>query len=510
MFTWIKARKSDHRLADKEDAKELLAALSRGESLSGLQRLSELLDDLKIAQGIGVGRMYEIVDAVDRTGRAHYRSASQEFLGHRHQLTTFQANRIWTSAGEYVVQLAEAYQLCLAAFEANASGAAALRTQVVRILGRAIRLRAAALKWDCLRHTTHFGNWAEIYRLYQLAEMRGRVHEKVLLYRGGRLSTVEAEFMQALMLAAASPQALVPEQIEAAERIIASLAGHLTLSNADRAKRPYFFDPASGAPPVRELPGIRPPFTARRFGPGGAEVELRQLLRNAEAGTLPGSQFGLQGVSETVLRTTLQHLVRYWCELPADRRHVRRRLATCATVVHGFEEVAANVGNMLAGYPFVSDQEAWLVENAADGGVGALVKSPHGTWVNVGVLLAYRHPDSATWNAGIVRHMSEEEDQTLCVGVELIAQGGVAVSVWGDKRGANIQDDGVLCVWLAGAGCGEGEVKLLMPALLYSPAATLDATLYDRKYRLSPLRLLEAGPDYELGLFKVARRTEDE
>jgi hypothetical protein len=38
----------------------------------------------------------------------------------------------------------------------------------------------------------------------------------------------------------------------------------------------------------------------------------------------------------------------------------------------------------------------------------------------------------------------------------------------------------------------------------------LDATLYDRNYRLTPLRLLEAGPDYELGLFKVARRTEHE
>jgi hypothetical protein len=510
MFTWIKARKSDHRLADEEDAKELLAALSRDESLSGLQRLSELLDDLKIAQGISVGRMYEIVDAVDHTGRAHYRNASQEFLGHRHRLTKFQANRIWTSAGEYLVQLAEAYQLCLAAFEADASGAAALRTQVVRILGRAIRLRAAALKWDCLRYTSHFGNWAEVYRLYQLAEMRGRVHEKVLLYRGGRLSTVEAEFMQALMLAAASPQALVPEQIEAAERIIASLAGHLTLSNADRGKRPYFFDPASGTPPARELPGIRPPFTARRFGPGGAEAELRQLVRNAQAGALTGSEFGLQGVSEAMLRTTLQHLVRYWCELPADRRHVRRRLATCATVVHGFEEVAANVGNMLVEYPFVSDQEVWLVENAADGGVGALVKSPHGTWVNVGALFAYRYPDSATWNAGIVRHMSEEADQMLCVGVEVVAQGGVAVSVRSNRRRADVQGDGVLCVWLAGTGCEAGEMQLLMPAALYSPSSPLEATLYDRRYLLIPLRLVEAGSDYELGLFKVARGTQRE
>ena len=100
-------------------------------------------------------------------------------------------------------------------------------------------------------------------------------------------------------------QALLPEQIDAAERIIASLAGHLTLSNPERAKQPYFFDPASGAPPVRELTGIRPPFTARRFGAGGAEEELRQLLRKAQKGTLGRGELGLQGVSNEMLETTL-------------------------------------------------------------------------------------------------------------------------------------------------------------------------------------------------------------
>ena len=506
MFAWIKDRKSEHCLADAEEAKELLSALSRDESLSGLQRLSELLDDLKIARGIDLGRMYEIVDAVDRTGRAHYRRVSQDFLGHRHRLTKFQINRIWTSAGEYVIQLAEAYQLCLAAFEANASGAAALRPQLVRIIGRAIRLRAAALKWDCLRYTSQFGKWPEVYRLYQLAEKRDQVHEEVLLYRGGRLSTIEAEFLQALMLAAASPQGLVPEQIEAAERIIASLARYLTLNDAAQTKRPYFFDPASGAPPARELPGIRPPSTARRFGPGAAESELRQLLLEAQTGTLAPGDFGLQGVPEKIVRTTLQHIVRYWCELPADRRHVRRRRATGTIVVHGFEEVAANVGNMLVEYPFASDQEIWIVENAADGGVGALVKQPHGTWVNVGALLAYRYSDGGSWNAGIVRHMNEGDDLTLWVGVEVVAQGGVAVSVRGNKRRPGASDNEVLCVWLAGAGCKPGQMKLLMPASLYSLSSPLEATLYDRTYLLVPLRLLEAGPDYELGLFTAERR----
>ena len=49
-------------------------------------------------------------------------------------------------------------------------------------------------------------------------------------------------------------------------------------------------------------------------------------------------------------------------------------------------------------------------------------------------------------------------------------------------------------------------MKLLMPASLYSLSSPLEATLYDRTYLLVPLRLLEAGPDYELGLFTAERR----
>ena len=429
MLIWPKARKSTHPLADEQDAKELFAQLACIDSLSALQRLSELLDGLKIARGIGLGRLYDIVDGADRAGRSHYRSASQEFLGHRHRLTRYQGNRIWTSAGEYVTQVAEAYQWCLAQFMAGASGAADLRSHVVRIIGRAIRLRAAALKWDYFCYTSHFGKWAEIYRLHSLAEARSRAQEKILLYRGGRLSTLESEFMQALLLAAASPQALLPEQIDAAERIIAWFGGHFALSNPERAKQPYFFDPASGAPPARELTGIRPPLTARRFGAGGAEGELRQLLRKARAGTLGRGELGLQRVSDDMLETTLRHLLRYWYELPPDRQHVRQRRANGVVVVHGFEKVVANVGNMLVQHPVMSNEEAWIVENAANGGVGAVVKRPHGAWVGVGTLLAYRYADGAIWNAGIVRHLNEDDDQTLGVGIQVVAQGGVAISV---------------------------------------------------------------------------------
>jgi hypothetical protein len=113
---------------------------------------------LKIARAISLGRLYEIVGVVDRAGHTHYRSALQEFLSHRHRLTRYQGNHIWTSAGEYVTQLAEAYQWCLARCMAGASGAADVRTHVTRIIGRVIRLRAAAGSGGVSGHSTEIGD----------------------------------------------------------------------------------------------------------------------------------------------------------------------------------------------------------------------------------------------------------------------------------------------------------------------------------------------------------------
>src|SRR5215510_12509855 len=136
MLIWTRAKKSSHPLADEDGAKDLLAQLSSADSLSGLQRLCELVDGLKVARGIETARLYEIVDAVDRIGRVHYRSISQEFLNHRHRLTRYQENRIWVTAGEYVTQLAEAYQWWLAQFLSTKRGPTEGQTHFTRAIGR--------------------------------------------------------------------------------------------------------------------------------------------------------------------------------------------------------------------------------------------------------------------------------------------------------------------------------------------------------------------------------------
>jgi hypothetical protein len=490
-------------MADPASSRDVLQEITGREGGDCLQGLSGLLDKLKTARSLDLARAFDIVDDLDRAGRPAWRKAAHEYHAGAGRLTNYQANRLWAAVGDFMVQLAEAYEFCLASYETGAAGSAALRSQLLRMIGRALRLRVSALSWDYVRYASQFGRWSELYRLYQLAEHRGCADQKVVLYRGGRLCTIEQEFMQALMLAVAAPHSMLPEQIDVADRITARLAHHFALSGGANAKasRAYFFDPASNNPPARELPGIRPPFTARRFGLGDAEAELRNLAKRAERGELPLSEIGVDRHSQEIVAPTLQHLIRYWCDVPPERRHSRRREPQRIVVSHGFAEIVAKVGNLPSAYPFVSSQETWLVENNAEGGIGALVASPHGAWVTIGCLVAFRYPEAGVWNLGVVRHLTDEKADRF-VGIELVSRGGVAVSLVRPKgRGAATADD-CLGVWLAGEPSKDGHIRLLVPRGMHSPSSVVHMRVHDREYVLTPGAPIAAGPDYQICLYR--------
>jgi cyclic-di-GMP-binding protein len=503
MIVWTRAKPSEHPLADPRDAKELLGDLAKRDGVHVLPALSEYLDGIKTAGALDFKRAFEIIDELDRLGRTHHRGAMRELCLSNGKLTSFQANRIWTTVGEYLVQLAQAYQSCLAAYSGGAWGASVLRNQHLRIIARATRMRAAALTWDYLRYKTHFGDWGELYRLFSLAASLGRESEKVVLYQNGHVTTVERELMQALMMAAGAPHGMLVGQIDVTQHIAAYLGDYLALS-ANQASRPYYFDPQSQNPPTREVTGLRPPTGARRFGAGDAERELRALVRLADNNRFPRTDLGLQHQSEDLIKATLHHLIRYWCNAPPDRRHPRHRKLLRISVVHGYEEVVANVGNLPASYPFVSEQETWLVEDQSISGFGAIVAAPKGSWVTVGTLIAFRG-DNSCWYAGIVRRVKEEDDQARSVGVETLAQGGLGV--WLYRHGAQHEEEGTLCVWLSGGEpSSEKEIRLLMPAAAYSPSSTRVMRVHDNQYLLTPVALLHTGADYEVVRYRVMGR----
>jgi hypothetical protein len=174
-------------------------------------------------------------------------------------------------------------------------------------------------------------------------------------------------------------------------------------------------------------------------------------------------------------------------------------------VVHDYDEVVANVGGLALEYPFVSERETWIVENRSRDGLHALVPSPHGRWVHLGSVLAFREDDESAWRPAIVRRIIRDDDDARYVAVETLADGGAAVTVIPGvaATSADSNSEGVLAVLLAGRSDVTDEVTLLLPAAAYSGRSPIEMRAYDRRYRLMPVRLVESGDGYRIARFKI-------
>jgi hypothetical protein len=502
----IKRKPVGPRNSTEAPLEAFLASLPRDDPLVALPGLAAQLDSLATAP-IQPARLYELVDLIDRTGRPHYRRLAHGFISEHRQLTKFQEERLWNTVAGYLSQLVQGYRLCLAKCEVGASGSTLLMSLLPVITVRALRASAARLKWSYLRYrSVDAQHWKELNGLYVLAEQLGFAGKRVSPYRGAKHEcSGEQEFLQALMLDAASPRSLLPEQIEVAERLVTHCAQAFALSEKAGPGLTHYIDLVADAGPHR-LAGMRGlPHTVRVFGAGKAIEKLQAIGERLDEGSISPSEFGLgPGFEGEIVRATVRHLLRYWGPPVPERRHSRERHVTRITVLHGFDEVASNVGGMH--YPFVSEQEEWVVENRSRSGLHAMARSPHGRWVSVGSLVALREADHALWTLGLVRRIERDDDDTRHVALETLARGGAAVTILPHTSAKPKHDaEGTMCLLLPGPN-GVGQlIRLLLPPDTFSASAPLEMRAYDHRYLLIPAELLESSSDCQVGQYKILR-----
>ena len=486
-----------------------LERLVHADPLSALAQLSSHLDQLSAAQQVSPPRVHELVDLIDRTGRPHYRTLADTFVSQHNALTKFQEQQLCTTAVTYLSQLAQGYRLCLAKCEVGASGSTLLMGQLPVISVRAMRACATRLRWSYLRYRSpEPQHWTDLANLYLLAEAAGFAQKRASIYRGARQdSSVEQEFLQALLFAAASPASLLPEQIEVAERLVARCAPAFVISARTGTKLSHFFDLRAASGPQRMQRERQIPETARVFGAGAAVQQLETLRTKLDEGSITCSELGVRPeIDIEVVAATVRHLLRYWNPPLPQRRHSRQRDVGRVTVLHGFDEVASNVGGFTLHFPFVSDQEHWIVENRSRNGLHAIVRSPQGRWVSVGCLIAFRESEDAVWTSGLVRRIERDDDDTRQVAVETLALGGAGVTVLPHLQARRQPSaEGVLCVLLPASDDAGHEIRLLMPAGSFSESTALEMRAYDHRYLLIPIELVEAGTDWQVARFKILR-----
>lgn len=502
MLSFIPKRRSDHRLDDKAARRALLHDVANMKPLVVLGDLSAHLNAVKTTENLRPTRAMELVAFIEGIGEGPQQALTAVYVGPARLADSYQT-LIWNTVCGYWTQLADAHRFCLSKAQLAGSG---LKPHMARTICRALRARAAQIKWALFHHgPIDTQLWWELGELYGLAA-RAQLARTIISLGPNLKSSVEREFLCAAVLAASSPDALTAAQIEVADRVIAQLATHFRLSR----------QPAPGSFFVADLAGRHPPgrYSSERpidedmrcFGPAEAVTEVSRMIEQLDRDNTPPAELVGIEVEADVLRTTLLHLLRYWSAVPQERKQRRRRHTERVSVVHGYEDVVANVGGLFLESPFVSNEEEWLVENASEGGFGAVLSSAEGQWLALGSLIGLRREEGTAFGAGVVRRIVLDKNKNRHLGIEMLAAGGTAVTISPASTSADgspIPAHGELCVLMAAGEANTGEVTLMMRPSVFSHAQSVVMEAYDRRYTLSPLRLIDRGQEFDLARYRI-------
>ena len=325
------------------------------------------------------------------------------------------------------------------------------------------------------------------------------------IYPGARGSgTPSHEYLKVVMLWASSADVLPPLKQEIAERAAAHFVAAFRVAKAAYAGAMYFFDSTAERPPRRLLGDAPSGKTLSFFGPGEAPAKIAEIISRIEqTGNVPSElALGATYPTETILGV-LKHLSLYWSDKPPARASERRATTARITIVPGYfallDELEREESDALNFR--VSNAESWVVENVSDNGYGALVPASTTDWIRVGEMIGVQVEGTQQWAIGVVRRVMRDEQRQYHVGIEIMSRSVIVVR-FSQGDAAHQPENAVL---LSGTPDVNGEVGLIMRAGRYDPNLNLHVTGHSKSYVFQPSRMLDAGDDFDWGMFKIGR-----
>jgi len=144
--------------------------------------------------------------------------------------------------------------------------------------------------------------------------------------------------------------------------------------------------------------------------------------------------------------------------------------------------------------------ESWIVEDANDGGYGAIIPHEKGDWIRVGTLVGLQSETGNGWHAGIIRRISQHKR----VGIELLSTFASPIIVaLSDKSLIETNCDSHQAVLISRNPDEYGEITLLLPADTFEPEQNLNMLLRGANYQLLPSKVIERGNDFDCAQFAM-------
>jgi hypothetical protein len=484
--------KHGHPMADAREARKILDAIPAGDPFKAVEELIHWLESVGAAEGFKPEHRAQLVQTIDEAAQVHLRKLQRDYLS-TPRLSKFQENRLWGAIQEYWRQSALAFATCIDLYATGQKGADRLESNLPLLTVRALRALAAQMKWQYVRYGP-FENfiWGVVARIYALAENRKFARTTVTVYPGvpGE-SSPEQEFLKAVMLSASSPDGLLPDEIELAERLIAHFSASFTLRLDQQPDIAYWIDLATSRPPLRLA---RPPQhapTLRFFAAGKAAQDLTQLIQTVTTTNAVPSGIALGGSYQPeVVLDVLNHLALYWSPKPPERKAPRHRVKSRLSATHGFDGVLAALDRSTSLDFDESKTESWIVENVSAGGFGASIPQIKGEWVKIGCLVGLQPEGGSNWIIGVIRRFTRESPQQGTVGIQTLARAALTLQSGTDADAGTVillnpSDDGA-------------EAHLLLRPGALATGQNLEIERNGKLFLLMPAGMAERGDDYEL------------
>ncbi|OHC69027.1 MAG: hypothetical protein A2045_04005 [Rhodocyclales bacterium GWA2_65_20] len=494
--------KPDHPLADAKEARRVMAELPSLDPGTAVDQATAWFESLAASTDFRPDLRLERLFQLDEAALPQARRLAREYLGVARSARA-QEFKLWQANRDYWVELAAAYEKCLAGVAAGEKGSEPIKTGSMGakagtglglLYARLLGAYAGQSKWNQLHYEPSDGSlWLAAGRIY-LAAAADKLAQRSVALSAGRETTPEAEYLKLLVFHAASMDKLLPLEIEVAEHLIAHFLPYFVFTAEVRPDNVYWVDAAKPLPPTRlvKLPGMSP--TLRFFSTGKAADAVADLrLDVAARQALPAAiVLGGQYAVATVL-TVLDHLAMCWSPQPPMRSHPRHRVESRLMVVCGLaalHERLASLSFSMAGI------ESWIVADVSQGGMGALIPKLTRDCAGIGTLVGMQPEGGDNWLVGVIRRFSRESETQGAVGIETLSKSPRAIVA--DSGG--LQTEGIL---LEPPATGT-IVRVLLPESAWEDDIALTLTLDGARVRLQPAGLIESGNGFALGRYTVS------
>ena len=510
-MAWFRGNRPDHPMANFDQAKELVAEFSVHDYMKALEEAVGWLDSIVQTPEFTLAQRYALYDLIDQATRSHQ---SRLARGNRVYADRpgFQRNARSRAALQLWKALANAYLQCIDLLQAGDSAAGAVRKDYAIIAARALRALTLQLKTMLM----HYGAvepsiWRDLGRLYRYAEVRGGASTPLEVYPGARdESTVQREFLKAMMLGVSSMQALTPGRQEIAEHAIAHYAHWYAISESPAPYYNYCFDLERDEPPMRRWAGSSAGQGMRFFGAADALPALALLIQEiSSSGSVP-PEINLGGTYRpAAVLPVLEHLQRHWTDQSPTRRSERRKIGTRLTVARGFRAILGTLveaDDTSLDAKTIAKYETWIVEDVSEGGLGATIPDAQDDTVKVGNVLGVRSEAAPGWSVALVRRLTRERSGRRHAGLQLLYRTAILVelAVPGQAAGAQVNDRALL---LSTSADANGEIPLLVREGGFSRGQVLEMKAQGKSYEIMAARLVEGGDDYDWAMYKIIAGT---